>query len=295
MLRSLTSSFSVTVIMWANVTGLSPDIVVGKIEAAVGSGYYNQLLTQYAALSGAGAMVSASAVAGAVADYRPPTIPPTPSPKVIPEAIVALIAFIVVAVCISTVASAVLYREGWCDRLLGRKGHHRHQACGMRSDVAKENAEGGRRYMSLNFDFQGVHTAAAEEMASLDEDDSLGEGSFGSGSSAFGAEMYMPAGAQSAAARNASIAAGWRVSADLGNVAAKVAPTGTPSEYVCPIGFEVMTDPYIAADGVSYDKANIDAYLKRGETVSPSTGLPLKHSHLWPNAALKTQIQRFIQ
>jgi len=59
-----------------------------------------------------------------------------------------------------------------------------------------------------------------------------------------------------------------------------------PRECVCPITHELMRDPVVAADGNSYERAAIEAWLGRGARTSPLTNLPLPHVTLIPNLAL---------
>ncbi|KAK7249595.1 hypothetical protein SO694_00004051 [Aureococcus anophagefferens] len=46
-----------------------------------------------------------------------------------------------------------------------------------------------------------------------------------------------------------------------------------PDSFVCPISYEVMRDPVTAADGTTYDRAFIAAWLSKHDT-SPATNLP---------------------
>ena len=66
-----------------------------------------------------------------------------------------------------------------------------------------------------------------------------------------------------------------------------------PLEYVCPIARAVMDDPVVAADGATYERAAIEAWLRDGNTTSPLTGAPLPHPGLTPNLALAAAIKRF--
>eukprot|EP01083_Nonionella_stella_P166644 557752_1 len=63
------------------------------------------------------------------------------------------------------------------------------------------------------------------------------------------------------------------------------------AEFVCPITLEVMKDPVITADGVTYERSGITDWLKNND-ISPATGLILKHKQLVPNYALKSLIQK---
>lgn len=64
----------------------------------------------------------------------------------------------------------------------------------------------------------------------------------------------------------------------------------TPLEFVCPITRQVMRDPVIAADGQSYERAAITAFLQAGNVTSPVSGQRLSHPGLVRNAALATAI-----
>ena len=68
----------------------------------------------------------------------------------------------------------------------------------------------------------------------------------------------------------------------------------TPDEYLCPITHELMRDPVIAADGYSYERSAIEAWLRSGGApVSPMTNAPLVSPTLTPNRSLKLLIERF--
>jgi hypothetical protein len=53
----------------------------------------------------------------------------------------------------------------------------------------------------------------------------------------------------------------------------------------CPIGHEIMTDPVIAEDGITYERKNIERWLNLNLT-SPVTRDPIS-SYLIPNYAIK--------
>jgi len=59
-----------------------------------------------------------------------------------------------------------------------------------------------------------------------------------------------------------------------------------PDGLVCPITDELMLDPVLCADGHSYERANIQAWLENHDT-SPLTGVALEHKLLVPNHALR--------
>ena len=61
-------------------------------------------------------------------------------------------------------------------------------------------------------------------------------------------------------------------------------------EYLlCPISHEVMTEPVVAGDGHTYERKNIEEWLRRSNAVSPLTNQPM-HRRLTPNHALKSII-----
>ena len=64
----------------------------------------------------------------------------------------------------------------------------------------------------------------------------------------------------------------------------------TTTSWTCPITQETMVDPVMAADGHSYEKEAITQWLA-ASTKSPVTGLPLPHTTLVPNHALRNAIQ----
>lgn len=67
----------------------------------------------------------------------------------------------------------------------------------------------------------------------------------------------------------------------------------TPLGFVCPITRQVMRDPVVAADGRSYERAAVEAFLRAGNATSPVTGERLAHPGLTPNAALASAIAQF--
>ena len=65
-----------------------------------------------------------------------------------------------------------------------------------------------------------------------------------------------------------------------------------PEEYKCPILFNVMIDPVIAADGFSYERSAIERWLMSHNT-SPKTNAQLESRHLIPNRNLKILIEEW--
>ena len=52
--------------------------------------------------------------------------------------------------------------------------------------------------------------------------------------------------------------------------------------HICPISHEPMHDPVVTADGHTYEREAITVWLQTS-TLSPLTGLPLRHRELVPN------------
>nr|GEY59823.1 U-box domain-containing protein 34 isoform X1 [Tanacetum cinerariifolium] len=63
-----------------------------------------------------------------------------------------------------------------------------------------------------------------------------------------------------------------------------------PSHFYCPIAQEIMDDPYIAADGFTYEHRAIRIWLER-QNASPVTKRRLQHKTLTPNHTLRSAIQ----
>ena len=56
-----------------------------------------------------------------------------------------------------------------------------------------------------------------------------------------------------------------------------------------------MEDPVVAADGYTYERANIERWLlDEGKESSPMTGLVLPHTHVNPSHTLKQQIREHL-
>ncbi|KAG9443126.1 hypothetical protein H6P81_018980 [Aristolochia fimbriata] len=68
-----------------------------------------------------------------------------------------------------------------------------------------------------------------------------------------------------------------------------------PSEFLCPISLEIMTDPVIIATGQTYEKSSIQMWLDSNHRTCPITRQPLAHISLAPNYALRNLIQRWCE
>jgi hypothetical protein len=69
--------------------------------------------------------------------------------------------------------------------------------------------------------------------------------------------------------------------------------SNVPDEFLCPISYEVMTDPVVLLeDGHTYERSSIEAWLARSG-MSPMTNLRLQSKALNPNYALRSAIERW--
>jgi len=68
-----------------------------------------------------------------------------------------------------------------------------------------------------------------------------------------------------------------------------------PENLCCPISMELMQQPVMAADGFTYDRASIEAWLGRGKTSSPTTGAPLPHLGLAPNHLVRSMVVEYLE
>ena len=72
----------------------------------------------------------------------------------------------------------------------------------------------------------------------------------------------------------------------------------TPDEFLCPITYEIMTNPVVASDGHSYERAAIEQYYaQEGNRTSPLTRAQLEidggRLRLFPNIALRKRIDDY--
>ncbi|XP_066977665.1 WD repeat, SAM and U-box domain-containing protein 1-like isoform X3 [Macrobrachium rosenbergii] len=78
-----------------------------------------------------------------------------------------------------------------------------------------------------------------------------------------------------------------------GSPASKTSVNAPPKEYLCPITKELFTDPVLCADGFTYERVALEAWLADGKRTSPMTNEKLTHLTLTPNRTLRTLIQRY--
>jgi serine/threonine protein kinase len=68
----------------------------------------------------------------------------------------------------------------------------------------------------------------------------------------------------------------------------------TPESFRCPITRELMRDPVVCADGHSYERSDIERWLRLRGT-SPKTGAVLESRHVLPNHALRNSIEEHLE
>ena len=59
-------------------------------------------------------------------------------------------------------------------------------------------------------------------------------------------------------------------------------------------GFELMCDPVVASDGITYERDSIELWMKSSD-VSPHTNMPFDHKMLTPNLNLRKQISAWCE
>ena len=71
-------------------------------------------------------------------------------------------------------------------------------------------------------------------------------------------------------------------------------PNPPPDEFLCPICFEIMTDPVITAAGFTYERAEIEHWFQNNNT-DPQAQSSDVHKTLTPNVPLRQAIERYKQ
>ena len=74
-------------------------------------------------------------------------------------------------------------------------------------------------------------------------------------------------------------------------VTASTMTTPTNDHFLCPITQEVMKDPVIGSDGITYERSAIEAWFTAGHLTSPLTRQPMTSRSLVPNIALRSMIE----
>ena len=60
---------------------------------------------------------------------------------------------------------------------------------------------------------------------------------------------------------------------------------------VCPISYSLMRDPVLAADGISYERREVEKWFSDGNVRSPLTGADMPSTTLFPNITLRKLIE----
>ncbi|GJP78139.1 hypothetical protein CLOP_g8472 [Closterium sp. NIES-67] len=66
-----------------------------------------------------------------------------------------------------------------------------------------------------------------------------------------------------------------------------------PSEFVCPLSLQLLTDPVITASGLTFERAVIQKWYRDGNRICPVTGSRLDHYRLFPNQAVRQLIAQW--
>ena len=88
--------------------------------------------------------------------------------------------------------------------------------------------------------------------------------------------------------------AAWRRLCSIGRAGHRRADEPSPSEFVCPITHEAMSDPVIASDGMAYERQSIRHVIDRGNGLSPLTREPLARD-VYPSFHLRRSIASWHQ
>ena len=68
-----------------------------------------------------------------------------------------------------------------------------------------------------------------------------------------------------------------------------------PKEHLCPISYERMLDPVVAADGFSYERSAFEEWIRKGNLRSPATNADLPTDETWDNHNLRKLIREYAQ
>ena len=71
-------------------------------------------------------------------------------------------------------------------------------------------------------------------------------------------------------------------------------PSPPPDEFLCPISFEIMTDPMITAAGFTYERAEIEHWFRDNNTDPQARSTDISKT-LTPNIQLRQAIERYKQ
>ena len=92
-----------------------------------------------------------------------------------------------------------------------------------------------------------------------------------------------------AAGASAAALGGPKAASSASDFAAATAPY---EAFRCPITHQLMRDPVLTCDGISFEREAVASWFAKGNTTSPVTGEQLETTQLVPNIALRKAIQR---
>ncbi|RLN96128.1 hypothetical protein BBJ28_00006480 [Nothophytophthora sp. Chile5] len=72
-------------------------------------------------------------------------------------------------------------------------------------------------------------------------------------------------------------------------------PGEVPDYFVCPVSMEIMHDPVVTPNGVSYERRCLEEHLRHNGPVDPLTRKRLTPDMLRPNASLRAAIQDYLE
>lgn len=68
-----------------------------------------------------------------------------------------------------------------------------------------------------------------------------------------------------------------------------------PEDFICPITYEIMTDPVMCEDGFSYERSAIEEWFSKDKNTSPMTNSVLTSTALFENDKLKREIDNYLK
>lgn len=68
-----------------------------------------------------------------------------------------------------------------------------------------------------------------------------------------------------------------------------------PEDFICPITYEIMSDPVMCEDGFSYERSAILEWFAKDKTTSPMTNCLLTSTTVFENNKLKREIENYLK
>lgn len=66
-----------------------------------------------------------------------------------------------------------------------------------------------------------------------------------------------------------------------------------PTEFICPLTFEIFVDPLMTRAGHNFERQAILSWLRTGHDTCPLTRTPLSYNQLIPNSNLRTRVEKW--